>query len=1176
MTRHEGILTQVRRLAETAKIVLVFDVFLLFALSFANAQNRTMGEIRGTVTDASDARVTGVEVTLTNVATGVVTQLTTNADGVYDAASVVPGIYAVKFAKEGFKTFTQDNVLLHAEVLSVNCTLTVGSTSDQVVVTADEIHVQTDTSEIRTDLSELVVQELPNFGGPQAEYNLWTVLPGIQPQGDIQGSGGGMVGGDVAAINGRAPGDQLFLIDGGNRTVSGEGPWIATVPMDEISTANYLLGTFDASYGHGGSIFNVTTKSGSNNFHGSLFEYVQNDYFDARNYFSPVVAPYRFNYYGGTFGGPIRKNKIFFFGGYSSDPTRTYSNSYFTWPTAAMMNGDFSQVPGLDAYGNSTGQPIPIFIPDTLSGSGGSATRQPLPGNKMTPNQISPVSAAYTKLLPLPTYNNPLMPGQSVAACTAAGGVLPVNCFINNLYFPIGSPGLFRTYDIKLDYDVRPQNRVESSFQYVQNQTIQNGTQPGYPYNSLPQKLEDFTGQISDAWTLSPRLINEARITVNRFDATEASPDVNTNENAELGLAGSEANMLEGISWGGQYGNWFANQWPESDARRVDSNYAASDTVTWLKGKHVLKFGGEFDLYYFSGFWNNPDATGFTGIATQNPNLANNSPSAGAPWTQGLGFADFLFGDAANWYSLVNPSTTQFIHSGSFFVQDDYKMKKNLTFNIGLRYEVTTAWGVRGQVVSTFDPSLWNPGGPVQVPGDPTPVNVAPGYGAMRFGASAVAAPHDLLFDPRLGVAYSPKDKWVFRGAFGIYHVWQNENIYGVTNGPSGISGFSKSGSVVSNTDVPAFNWTNGLPPYTPDSQAPNAYNLQGVLWTPHREPVAYTIQWMAGGQHEIGSFMVDIAYLGTKGVHSSFNVDQNQVPLSSLHYYTDTSVNMQPYRQWPQFGTITGNLMNGYSMYNALQVSVKRQYKSGLSVVANYAQSKTFDTGSYQASYAIPEYYQTSIPKDNYAVASTNVPYVINGGAVYPLPVGRGKTLLNRGGVTDAVIGGWQVSGIWNLHGGMPFTPVMANDISGDATFGDLSSQYPLMVGNPWKAGTVPGNPTCPAPTQIHTIENWFNSCAFVSPGYGAVGPAGVRNSLETPVYKNLDFAISKKWRLPMLGEGARLEFQGQASNVFNHTNLGFPNPNIGGGSAGLITSTSVSGYLGSRNLQLGLHFTF
>ncbi len=1142
------------RLSSAARFFGFVCAILLVTAASAVAQNRTLGEIRGTVTDQSEARIPDALVDILNQETGVNTRLKTNSDGIYDAPSLVPGTYTVTVSRDGFKTSVETGLLLRAEAITANATLGVGAAAEKVTVEATVAQVQTESAELRTDLNKVMALELPNVGLTENTY--LQLLPGIMPSGAF--NQGGQVagttsrGGDAPAINGQNGGQQQWTMDGGTRTINGGGTWLAQTPIDAIDTVNYVIANFGAQYGNGLSSFNATTKSGTNHWHGTAYEFVQNDFFNARNYFSyvrPYVAPFKWNNYGGTVGGPIKKDKTFFFFSYQNNPTKTFSSSWFTFPTASMLKGDFSQVPGLDSNGNSTGQPTPVYLPGTLTQDPvtGQYTRQLLPGNKMTANQISPVSAAIQAWFPQPTFNNANQPGQSPQACSATSGLLPAGCFQNNFYWPTGvTINNFIVYNGKVDYDVRPNNRLEVSGMLTKNHNPQLNYLPFYPIRQNNQDLIQYTGQFSDYWTARPNVVNEFRVAVNRFDGTFYSTDYGQGYAKKIGLTNDLSPCFPGFSISGLGGASISN----GSSHHVDSTYVPSDIVTWVKGKHILKIGGEFDELQIGGIWVNPEGFNFSGIATENPVAYDpNTPS-----TQGLGYADFLFGEVAGWGSDIPVSTMGTARNGQLFVQDDYKIKKNLTLNIGVRYEVATGWGEKRNRISNFSPTLLNPGTGT--------------LGAIVFGPGAVAATHDLLFAPRFGFSYSPKDKWVIRGGYGIFYVQAQANNYGGNYG----SGYDIQGSAYSTDNVhPAFQWNNGVPGYiipTAATRTPDIYNDQGAMYVPHNQKLAYSQQWQVGIQHEIiGGFLVDLAYVGTRGTHLPFQRDIDQVPASLLYHYDPTAgTDMQPYRPYPQYYGIYALLLDGFSMYNSLQVSVKKQFGQGLSLIANYTQSKNHDTATTTTGPCCDVWQNAYNVKANYATSATDVPYTVNGGVVYKLPLGKGKQFLNHGGILDAVAGGWQVSGIWYLHSGLTFTPTMFDNASGALA----GSWEPNRVGDPTKAGAVAGNPGCAAPTQIHNLTNWFNPCAYVSPAAGTFGQ-NLRYSLRGPVWRTLNMSVAKKWPLPSLGEGGEIEIKMDASDALNHANFGVPNSCIGCSNTGLITSAQTS-----RSLQLGSRLTF
>lgn len=1108
----------------TAILSLLIGSVLFFVIAPVGAQNRTLGEIQGSVTDPSGASVAGAQVVITNTLTGVSTNVVTNDSGVYDANALVPGTYSITVAKNGFKTFLQNGVLLRAEAISVNAALEVGSATQQVTVTAMPTLLQTQSAESRVDLSEELLTQLPNVGMSELGYT--ALIPGVQPTGQGYGANG-LVDNAWISVNGTPGATQNFTMDGATRLIGGIGQGLthATVPPEAIAQINYLSGNVGAEYGNGFAQFNVTTKSGTNQWHGSAFEYVQNNIFQARNYFSQpgvAVTPFHWNMYGGTIGGPIKKNKAFFFFSYQYNPTNAQYPGYFSLPTQAERNGDFS------------GVPTTVYDPSSLTMVGGVPTRTPLPGNKMDPSKIDSVAKAAQSYIPLPNY-----PYANQASCSTASGILPSQCFFQNDYYVGSVTNNTRWFNGRVDYDFSTTNRLDMS---VMRTGINNPStlNPGAPLNADNNyDVADYVGQISDFWTIRPNLVNEARFTLNREDIHAYSADFGKGYSAKIGLQGSLSPFFPGLSWGGYTAGSF-NSGGERDTHLAANAFVPNDIVTWVKGKHVLKLGGEFDRFQGNFFWNSPDSFNFSGIDTRNP---------ADPTSKGLGYADFLFGGVSSWSTFVGPETGARSWDAQLFVQDDYKAKPNLTVNLGVRYEAVAGWSeVQGRIAN-FNPTLPNPA---------TGTFGAMCYGPSTAGCPTVPSTKKALFAPRLGFAWQPRanSDWSIRGGYGIYYEANAQQSFG--GGSFGL-GWAISGQKASTDNTnPVFQFSQGLAPTyyqypTAAFRQPTSQNGNGVSYTPANEKFPFVQEWRLDVQRAVGSFVLDVAYVGSHGNDLAYTRSINQVPEGLLYHAATSGVNMQQYRPNPTFLSINTKLNDGLSLYNSLQLGLRKEFASGMSLIMNYTWSRTMDNGtntSGQGVAAIQNDYNLSA---NWARSDMDVPNLFTTGIVYPIPVGKGKAFLNQGGVLDAVVGGWQVSSLIQAHSGLPFTPLVGTANLSGALDGNW---FPNRIGSGKAAN--------------QSIHQWFDPSAFTVPSAGTFGDSG-RNILRGPAMRQVDLSLMKDFKLQFLGKGGLFELKADSTDLFNQPNFMAPNRAIGTSGAGQITRAMTS-----RNLQFGARLVF
>src|ERR1019366_4945746 len=527
-------------------------LFTLLSTSLP-AQNRNSGEIRGTVTDSTGAVVPGVRVVVTNVDTGIVTTTVASGTGLYNMPTLEVGQYSIEFSREGFKKFVRQGITLHVESITVDAVLSVGSSTENVTVTADVPLIRTETSDQSAVFVEKTINELPNVG--RGWFDILGQLPGVSPGGDQDASG------QSVGVNGAAPWQENFLVDGGVNTLPvSQNPGQQT-PIDAIAEVDMTTSNFSAEYGSGVAVFNVITKSGTNKFHGSLYEFLQNNMFEARNYFATSVTPLHWNMYGGTIGGPIRRDKAFFFFSYQTNPSTTSSPGYYTFPTAAMRAGDLSD-PSL---------PI-IYDPATYNPATGARTA--FPGNIIPANRFDPVAAKIQAYFPLPN-----LPGTG-----------------NNYYYVSHSTSSGADYNGKIDYNISAANHLSGSTMFSPGTSFSGGpTCPLGGGNGCGNSPGMGTqAQITDTWTVSPKLINEARISFLRQYGVWSSPDQGQGRPAKIGLPGPVANTFPNIGIDGVGSTSLAGG---LYAVLGFNSFMYSDSVTWLKGKHAFKFGGEFDRW---------------------------------------------------------------------------------------------------------------------------------------------------------------------------------------------------------------------------------------------------------------------------------------------------------------------------------------------------------------------------------------------------------------------------------------------------------------------------------------------------------------------------------------------------------------------------------------------------
>lgn len=1075
----------------------------LFAIAPAYGQNRNTGEIRGMITDPSGARVPGTAVTIINTSTGVAVQAISDPAGVYDV-SVQPGDYEVAVSKEGFKKFVRSGIVLHVQTITVNAVLEVGSTSQVVSVHAPVPLVQTDTSQLSTTITASTIEALPNVG--RDWYQLTGQLPGVSPGGSAGTVSSGTAqdaSGQGVGVNGGAGWQENWLVDGGVGTFAvSQNPDLLQVPLDAISEIDFSTSNFSAENGSGDAVFNVITKSGTNQFHGSLFEFVQNDKFEARNFFASSPTPLRWNEYGGTIGGPIRRNKAFFFFSFQRNPTNSTSPSFFTFPTAAMRGGDFS----------AAGLPT-VYDPATLACANSVCTRTPFPNNLIPENRIDPVAAKIQNFLPMPNLSG----------------------LFNNFYYNSSSPTTTTWYNGKLDYNISSRNRLTGSVMVVPQSSA--SLSPTCPINCGGDTIRESQGQISDTWTLTPSVVNEFREAGVRETGTWFSDAVGKGYPQKIGLPNPPANAFPNITIDGTVPTGIVSG---LTARLGFSTLTTSDDLTWIKGKHILKFGGEYNRWQDNLGWATVDAGDydFSGIFTTNP---------AAGFSGGLGYADFMLGLPDSWSVSMSPETGLRSWNLQSFAQDDYKVKPHLTLNFGVRYQLQAGWTEEHNRIANFDPTLVNPA--TGTPG-------ALCFAGQTFGGVYCPRAQQKtiadIFDPRVGFAWSPRSTWSVRGAYGIFTLMTGANSYTSGFAP----GWAIQGSLTTTDNLtPVFPLSQGPPAGsiiypTEAARNPAMLNGQGISYLPYHTSTPYMQQWHFDVQHQIrGSIVIDAGYVGSRGVHLLRSADMDQVPAQLLG-----PGNAQLNRPYPQYNGISANLFDGISNYNSFQLSGRKEFSHGLSFIVNYTYSKSLDSWTQPGWCCSADTWQNAYDwRANYGDSLTDAPHLFSGSFIYELPVGNGKAFLNRGGIANGVLGGWRLSSTFQAHSGLPYTPTMGTaNLSGSLA----GSWYPNRLTN----GAL-SNPS---------INGWFNPNAFVQPAAFTFGNSG-RDILRGPSWKDMSLSLAKNFRIRQLGESGQLQVRVDAFDVFNISNFGMPNSSIGAAGVGVISSANTS-----RNLQLGAKLTF
>ena len=1164
----------------------------LFACSSIGvfAQNTNSGDLRGTVTDQTGAVIGGVTVEVKDIDKGETHTFVTDSTGLYDTGSIVPDHYLITFKKDGFTSFVRGPITLDVSIQTINAKLKVGTTTQEVVVTTDVPLLTTETGSVESTFTADVMSQLPQTNLGADWENFTVLLPGAA--GAPENASSASNPGSNAAINGNLP-FETVLADGATTTLPQSENSDVTI-FETTSEVKIASNGFSAQYGQGGIIYNQITKGGTNQFHGSGYEYFSNDAMNAFAYqFGETGSSQpelRFNNPGFNIGGPVIPHKMFFFFDYDKTINDGKSLSSETLPTgqnAAMATGDFT-APGMPLLYDPTTQTIQQTGSHTYQLTNGGTVTQACPcairqtfaaeygnGNRIPASLLNPVSLNFQSFLVKFAQGAVMQPANIGKSMTVQGVVT------NNYTYVTPTINPFTKYFGRLDYDVRSNNRMTVSVTESDNPGFSFGNGAQFcPINCENEDVSRDNAQISDVWNWSSNLINEARMgftdQLNFFLPGTAG----LNYPQQLGYNLAEVNLLPGFGPGSNVSG-FGNG-PLSPFIYKEFVYDPSDVVTLIRGRHILHFGGEFLIND-----NNSTQYGFESAGA--PGFSGNYTSAGGNTTKsvdtgstnggfdgnGMAYADFLLGQMASWGANETPEFGARTKSPQLFAQDDWKVRPNLTVNLGLRWQGHTGWSEVHGNESVFDPTVTNP------------ANGTPGAIWYAFnetnGRNQLIAPQYNLWYPRVGFSYQPLPNTVIRGGVGVYADTLSNDQYGggmggafgssggtgdITNGICPVAQMNSDGSTPDMADPGCGVVTNGtnfntLTPNASYLTAPttaDARNGQGVTETNFHTPLPHNLQWNVDVQRSIGSnYDIDVAYVGNHGYDLSYSgVDLNQVPESAL---SANDLNSKPY---PLFTNISGQINTAVSNYNALQAQMNKRMAYGLEFNVNYTWSHfldDLDTSGFGSREGYQNYQNAFSPASNYSNGNFDIRNMFKGQVIYQLPVGKGKQFLNNNWIVDELIGGWQVSSVWVVEGGNPIGITTGGNNSSNNQSGSFTQEANRVAGV---------NLNLPGSTKSR-LKEWYNLDALVVPAPFTYGNF-LRNTVYGPGVVNIAASLGKTFDL-WPERNVKMLIRGDAGNVINRPSFGQPGNNaIGPGSTANITGTTIGG----RQIQLYAKISF
>lgn len=1124
------------------------------------AQNTNSGDLRGVVTDPTGAVIPGATVTAKDVDKNVTTVYTADATGLYDTGPIVADHYLLTFTKAGFKTFIRGPITVSVGIETVNAQLAVGSTTQKVVVTTDVPLLTTESGALESTLQSKTMSELPQTGTP--DWQQFVILqPGVA---NMMGEEGGNQG-QSSAVNGNMPYDNI-LADGATTTLPQSQNADPTIfeTTAEVKVSN---SAFSAQYGVGNIIYNQITKSGTSHFHGAGYDYLQNKLFNAASYGfgSKVTLPtIHYNNFGVAIGGPVLPlKKLFFYFDYDKIiDNGAPNNGFITVPTAAERNGDFSAA-GLPTLYDPTTQTLVTTGNCVYTGSqypGGSLT-EPAPcvqrqsfaseygkGNVIPSGMINPAAQAIQKYYPAP----------NTAGSTGSGGVV-----VNNYAFSAPNTNPETRFFGRLDWDTSQNNRVTITETEGDNPSVNLG-QGFCPIACQHGDIDHNTAQVSDVWTISPRLVNEARLGFT--DELDFFTPFGNGSGwaATLNMPMLVYDMFPTINVGGSFYGLSA----ASNSVYKQQVFDPTDVVMLVKGRHVLHFGGEFLI-------NRADSTAWGNLNPATVNYNGNYTSEGGNATSGydgMSYADFLLGQTNSWSAAVSPEYGGRWKAPQLFVQDDWKARPNLTINMGVRWEGLTGWrDIKG------NEAVWDPAVTNEDVIDP----VGQGYGQLvqggmwyafqgQNGRHTLQKPKYNIVLPRLGFSWGIRNNTVLKGGMGIYTATWSEDRYGaglgaafsqsgndgdVTNGRCPVVQLDSKGDTPDTVDpgcgVNGNNDTSIMSNYFNAPTTPSAYEGRGsgVNYNQYLTPVPTNYQWNLGVQRQFaGDFVAEADYVGNRGTNLSYNVNIDQVPESKL------GPNDQQYEPYPLYGSINGSTNNAISNYDALELITTKRMNHGLQFNVNYTWSHfldDMDSSGWGGQQGNQDYQNAYSPASNYSQSNWDIRNMLKGEAVYQLPFGKGGLFLTHNALADEVVGGWQLSGTLVAQSGNPIEVTSYNNTSNSRG----GTQFANLTGNYKTTDTNTGN-------KYHSLKEWYNASAFSIPTAYTFGTFK-RNQVVGPGLTNTNISLSKTFNV-WPERGVRFQVRGDAYNFLNHPSFGFPgNNSVGSPSAPLptITSTTVGG---------------
>jgi hypothetical protein len=1115
------------------KRISVIFVVLAFACGGLLAQNIS-SSIVGNVTDQQGAVVPGAQVIVKNTETGVTVQATTDAAGTYSVPGILAGNYSVTVKKNGFEVSRTDGVqVFSGQSKRVNAHLAVGGMQQTVTVTDHAPLITTDSMTIGDSVT---ASQLANLPTSQQTVDAFVALaPGVQVQagGDATNPqiGGGSHWGSVNyTLNGVEVNDPG---NSGGVTVQGVG-LLVLPPPSSIQELNVQSGNMSAKYTGHASV-TLVTKGGTNTFHGLLYEYLQNTALNANSFVLNANGdprpPTHLNQFGGNIGGPIWRDKAFFFfdyNGYRSEKSRAVQ---LTFPSMKMRNGDFSDL-GVQLYDPNTGQPFE--------------------GNQIT--NITSQAQALLKYLPAPTVGTSLgLPSGGINYVEA----VPLTQTVNAL-------------DARIDYNISSSDRVFGVFARRVADPWNSGTNYPSNYGQGRYGYKDMTFSGTETHTFNQTTINELRLAWGDYGTKFAGQ--NQDVNPQDLFPQMPATLFRGLptmtmsGYTGMFHDYgtgfYTPRW----------NVEIMDNFTHIQGRHTIEAGIDETGYKINT--RVPSTGSATGSFSFNGKWTGNAGWPGLPHSSGNAFADFLLGDASGSTTAPVGAYAKNIYSRDWgaYVQDTWQATPKMTLIFGLRYEYQSPWLYKNQEVTTFDMANDKLVIPQNSDTPTLPANASPDL----FNAYPIETTHSIglplqyiqpdrnNFAPRVGFAYRPfsDGRTVIRGGFGVYYNFQPGNVGSRADGfnPPWLLSITQTFA----SKLPGKPKTPFKPDITFANPYPSTNSGSVVTANPTIDMLQWDFQnasmqeWSLTVEHEFGrDWSARATYLGHVGHHLPYNFGQINIPDVQI-----PNEPLQAQRPFQPFGNIQATRSIGTENFNQMQLGLKKRFDNGFSFQAEYQFSKGLDTVPTSGG---PQRWQH--PELDYGNSLGLARHWLTFNYVYELPFGKGRRFLHSiNGVENAVLGGWQIAGISTYNTGRPFS----------VNFSQTGTGITGWWGG--RADRVPGVSLTKGRSHSHDIVNgipWFNTDAFAPPQPWQWGNSA-RDLLFGPGSWNWDMSGSKNFHM---WERLNMNFRADFFDAFNHFNPGNPVANIADtrdGGNPVANSGMITGGDGQRAIQLSLSAKF